>query len=675
MPAFETYLRLVDEGDLGALDAVDTELSVERGRWIAAQLAALRAAASEPDRQHIDERVDARLKAALSADSSQTLRQFVAVFGTLPAATPARANLALRLQGDDLLEADSLRRQLETSGAQAEAAAATAHLAKVADELGRADVAAVYYRQLAGRYATVNCADGKTGQQIVDGLPADAAGAKPCRPWRPGPRAAHDRESTMSGRPTNAGRPRSVGLDVLGNREPFFPDLSVALDLQTPVLIGQDGLGQKRFRVAIYEDRAAPMLRSRFNMYNAPPLSYVTVNGGLLVLSMSNQVMAIDGLGGTRQASSRVLWSSDLGDKVGGLATSQGIYARPVPVAWGGTRFVPEDTFGRRYSTIGPVTDEGVYFQRLRELHCVDPLTGKTIWARKNVGLGNQLFGDAELLFVAPPGDGETLVLRAATGEKVDVRRIVPFEKRMLTVGRQVMVWSQHGPRQVLEMHDPWTQKTLWSHPFSAGAKAALLSEEAVGVFEPNGAFSLITVADGKQLVKEQLEPEKSLVGIHLLDGGANYLLLTNTTERLEPDASVRPIAGAANYPIVNGRVYAFDKKTGAKAWAAPTVVPQHGMATSQPSQVPVLVFVRQYQPTRGPAREPRTGLLCIDKRNGRVVYQNEQLPPTLIGNLEVNGDPAKHTVTLTLPPKVIELTMTDEPVEAAPAQPPEAKP
>ncbi len=479
-------MRLVDEGDLGALDAVDTELSVERGRWIAAQLAALRAAASEPDRQHIDERVDARLKAALSADSSQTLRQFVAVFGTLPAATPARANLVLRLPGDDLLEADSLRRQLETSGAQAEAAAATAHLAKVADELGRADVAAVYYRQLAGRYATVNCADGKTGQQIVDGLAADAPAQSPVARGALARRPARDRESTMSGRPTNAGRPRSVGLDVLGNREPFFPDLSVALDLQTPVLIGQDGLGQKRFRVAIYEDRAAPMSRSRFNMYNAPPLSYVTVNGGLLVLSMSNQVMAIDGLGGARQASSRVLWSSDLGDKVGGLATSQGIYARPVPVAWGGTRFVPEDTFGRRYSTIGPVTDEGVYFQRLRELHCVDPLTGKTIWRARTWDWAINCSATRSCCSWRRPAMARPWCC-AATGEKVDVRRIVPFEKRMLTVGRQVMVWSQHGPRQVLEMHDPWTQQTLWSHPFSAGAKASLLSEEAVGVFEPNG--------------------------------------------------------------------------------------------------------------------------------------------------------------------------------------------
>ncbi len=190
----------------------------------------------------------------------------------------------------------------------------------------------------------------------------------------------------------------------------------------------------------------------------------------------------------------------------------------------------------------------------------------------------------------------------------------------------------------------------------------------------PTAAFSLITVADGKQLVKEQLEPEKALVGIHLLDGGANYLLLTNTTERLEPDANVRPIAGAANYPIVNGRVYAFDKKTARRPGPRPPWCRSTAWPPASRARCRSWSSCASTSPRAG-RREPRTGLLCIDKRNGSVVYQNEQLPPTLIGNLEVNGDPARHTVTLTLPPKVIELTMTDEPVEAAPAQPPEAKP
>ena len=63
--------------------------------------------------------------------------------------------------------------------------------------------------------------------------------------------------------------------------------------------------------------------------------------------------------------------------------------------------------------SIGPVNDEGVCFQRLHDLICVDPLSGKTLWVRKGLGIGNDLFGDGELLFVAPPGESDTMVLRA----------------------------------------------------------------------------------------------------------------------------------------------------------------------------------------------------------------------------------------------------------------------
>jgi hypothetical protein len=99
-------------------------------------------------------------------------------------------------------------------------------------------------------------------------------------------------------------------------------------------------------------------------------------------------------------------------------------------------------------------------------------------------------------------------------------------------------------------------------------------------------------------------------------------------------------------------------------------VVAQYGLVSNQPSQLPLLVFVRQlHRPGGAGAREPRSGVLCIDKRSGRVAYENEALPATMIGNVDITGDPLTHTITLTMPPQVIELTLTDE----QPAPPPNA--
>jgi hypothetical protein len=73
-------------------------------------------------------------------------------------------------------------------------------------------------------------------------------------------------------------------------------------------------------------------------------------------------------------------------------------------------------------------------------------------------------------------------------------------------------------------------------------------------------------------------------------------------------------------------------------------------------------VFVVQTNQRRGPGRrEPTTSVLCIDKETGRVVFEKEGLPQTIFGNLQLSGDPERNTVTLALPPKVIELTLTDE--------------
>ena len=668
LPAFEAYLALIDEDAPLALDEIDDSLSVQRGRWISAQLDILRETATTEQRDQIDSSIVARMRAALDADSTDALRKFIDVFGTNPNTVAARVALVARLGSDDLLECESHVRQIDASAWPAEAVAVRKHLVALLEQADRHDLAAVYYQQLGDQLADVAGPDGTTGKQIVDAL----AGESPVRSaldddaqWPSGKVSV--RQSTVAPRPRTHNAPRSADLDIVGPADPFFSDLTVSLDLQTQVLVGSDGYGRRRFRIPIYERRSQPVSMNRFNVYNAPPLSYVSVNGGLLVLSMSNRVIAIDTMRGGPQEPSRIQWVEELGDRVGGYQTGQGIYSRPVAVPWGGTRHVPEDTYGRRYGNIGPVTDKGVFFQRLRDLHCVDPLTGRTVWVRKNVGLGNQLFGDDELLFVAPAGDEETLVLRAATGEQLGTRKIVPFEQRMLTIGRRVLCWQPKGGQQRISLQDPWDDRTLWSFEFANGSKAAMVDQQAVAVLQPDGQFTLIELADGKPLIRERLEPEKSLIGIHLLRSDGQYLLITNSAARLETSSDVHPAASTAGYPRVNGRVYAFDASTGERAWAAPTPVPQYDLVTNQPSRLPLLVFVRQVQRRRSSGRrEANTSVLCIDKRSGKVVFQNDALPTTMLAGLELSGDPTSDTVTLALPPKVIELTLTNEPVDGA---------
>jgi outer membrane protein assembly factor BamB len=667
-PAFEAYLQLADADASAGLDAIDASLGVRRDRWIRVQLEQLRAVASPAQQRQIDAAVTARLTAAMAAESSDALRTFVAVFGGHPAAERARDALVARLGDNDLLEREMLLRNLERSTSESTAAAAEARLAQLMQQAGRHELAAIHYRQLAQRFAQVVCQDGKTGQQVVAELAPESPIRellKGTRAWPLGKVVSKEEKATTRNNPPPR-LPRAMDLEIVGPTGPYFDDMTISFDAQGPVLVGQDGLGEKRFRILLNEQGRRPIpTNNRYNGYNLPALYPVSVNGSLLVLSMGNQVVAVDTLAGAESSSNRVLWTQDLNDQIPGLPTNQGVHSQPVPLLWGGSRNVPTDPYSRRLGSIGPVTEDGIYFQRLRDLYCVDPLSGKTLWSRKNVGLGNDLFGDQELLFVAPAGEGDTIVLRAATGEMLGTRRVVSFEKRMATIGRLVLSWEPQGAEQVMQLRDAWEGRTLWSYAFKPGAKADLVLQEAVGVLEPNGDFSLIALPDGKLLAKERLEPEKALVGIYLLRSRDQYLLVTQTPARNEPGVTINQLPVAANSPLINGHLYAFERSTGKKMWPAPAVIAQHGLLLSQPSQVPVLVFARQVNRPGPPnARDPKTSVLCIDKRTGRVVYENEQVQGSTIGNFELSGDPNARTVSLSVASKLITLTFTDDPVD-----------
>lgn len=674
-PAFQTYLKIVDLDAPRSVDKVDDELSVRRDHWLRSQLERLSAAAGDL-RGEIDTEISTRQQAALANSSVDAVRVFATTFGFHPSAAAARDALVARLSNDELLERNLLLREGERSSDPAIAGQTTAALAKLLADAGREDLAAIYYRELANRFAEVPCRDGKTGAQLAADLPVDSPLRKLLTNAATWPRGSvksqEDKAPARSGAPAPR-MPRASELEVVGPVGPLLKNVSISYDVQQ-FLLAQDALGERRFRIQLSDQNTKRVPMVYRSNYNTPVLSYVSTNGGLIVLSLGSQIMAIDTLRGDDSAASRVLWAHDLNDHVGPMANSQGVMARGQNLPWGGLRYVPEDSSGRRIGSIGPVNDDGVFYQRLHDLHCVDPLTGKTTWLRKNVGLGNDLFGDSELLFVAPAGEGETLVLKAKTGEVLGTRRIAPFNRRMATLGRRVLSWESQNGANVLQLRDAWTEQTVWSHTFPGGAKAAIIAQEAVGVFQPSGEFSLITLADGKMLVNEKLEPESSLAGIYLMKWREGYLLVTNSANRTE-NIMAQPVPNGPTSALVNGRLYAFEAGTGKKMWPSPLVLSQQGLLLSQPSDLPVLCFVRQVYKPSGPTRagDPKVSVMCVDKRTGRIVYETDQLPGTTIVNYEVTGDPQNHTVTLTLASKQIKLTFSDEaeaPAPEAPAAP-----
>ncbi|OHB74934.1 MAG: hypothetical protein A2W31_13865 [Planctomycetes bacterium RBG_16_64_10] len=433
--------------------------------------------------------------------------------------------------------------------------------------------------------------------------------------------------------------------------------------------MARDGYGAERFRISL-----APARATQTTYLGNPESCYAVVRDHLLFLSTGHQIVAVDTLGGVAHDHSNVLWQRDLAEQIPGV--QQPIITRLRRRLFPGRppRYRAEDAQGRPVSVLGPASAHGMTFQHDDSLVCVELVTGEPVWVRRAVPPGCELFGDDEVLLAVPPsGTEETvdaLVIAPLTGDLLG-RRTVPrlgaTRQRVATVGRQTLDWLDDGAHLQLVMADVWASKVVWSRQFARAAQIWLLDSEALGVLDPAGQFVLLSLTDGQAQIEAQLEPEPELAAIYLLGSKDQILLITSSPVAARTDRAVSPVPGLGSQLLVSGRVYAFDRRTGALQWPMPARIQQQGLWLSQPSELPVLTFAQLTARREGSSRG-RTDLsvLCLDRRSGRCVYQASDLPRAGTAP-ELLGEPDQGRVTFLSATHQVTMTFSDEPVAAEP--------
>ena len=185
---------------------------------------------------------------------------------------------------------------------------------------------------------------------------------------------------------------------------------------------------------------------------------------------------------------------------------------------------------------------------------------------------------------------------------------------------------------------------------------------------QTKGKFEIISMETGESIVHQTLEEEKKLTSIFVLRSKGQYLLITNNPST----SSFKFAPGGKHVQGINGRVYAFDRTTGKPQWAGPARISQLGMPLDQPSEVPLLLFLRNVNRSslnRNGSRtssRTRTAVLCIDRRDGRVLFAKDDIA-TLASAYKLTAHPEKQTVYLQLPNVTFEMKFTDEPIPPAP--------
>jgi tetratricopeptide (TPR) repeat protein len=662
--AFKNYLKLIDlgEGD-DPLDEVDARLSVRRSRWIQAQLVSLRAAADAAGREKMDAAVARRYEQLGETPTSARLRAFLDHFGGYELANAARLRLAARLlEEGETLECELLLTRLLRSDDAGRQRAATALFARLLRGAGRVEDAAIYYRRLAGPLADVVCLDGKTGRELVAALRPDGPLAEALdepRRWPRGEVVASTGKAERGGRAQR----RLYPIELRDQLGPFQRGRAIAFDQQSQSVVGHGALGEVEYRIPLNAPGA------RRGAFVNPSLNYGKARGHLLVISMGNQIMALDTLNTRRADWQNVLWREDLSEQLPGVTTRRRMQVKRVNLPGGGVRFQAEDGQGHPLGVLGPVTSRGVVFQRFRSLRAVDPLTGETLWIRRDVPVGCALFGDATKLVAVPPDSTEALIFDPLDGALLGKRPVPPLGERLATVGPHVLRLDNSTPEgPTLTLLDLWSQKVLWRRAFAVGAKFRRLGDDLLGAMQRDGKFALLALADGRPLVEEQLLEEPQLVDIYLQQSRERFLLVTNHPPvETKEGVNISAAPGGLNNPLISGRVYAFDRTTGEPQWPTPAVIERHGLLLPQPSALPVLVFVRHViNPTAGGRNRTKTSLLCLDKRTGRAVFQKDDFAFGT-GFFHLEGDRAANIVAVRLPSLAVKLHYTETPIPPEP--------
>jgi outer membrane protein assembly factor BamB len=664
--ALDSYLKIATlEPHSDEPEEVDANLSTARSAWVRAQFQSLLKTVKASERPKIDAAVEERLKTAIAEGGPRPLREFISYFGDHPAADKARELMLEKLVGPDTaLERERLLLRLEKSSEAARKAAATAQLAAMLRELNRTEESLALYRQLKAEHGAKPVLNGKSVEQITSALPADApltVAAKLDASW---PEGEVKIERTGSRTPRIAGVSRLFSMELRGKPGPFFRDLTVAFSQDGQQIVGYDGLGKERFRLALNDGNQVTTI-------NNPLATYAMVQGHILIVSTGNQILGFDTL---KTGPNHFLWKKDLIDAQGGI-----VYFQPpmIPQQFGNRRATQPNA--PPVGTLGPCTDFAVYYQRGRDVYAIDPVSGNTLWVRHGIEPGSDLFGDDEVLVVAPQGKErretgatvQAMVLRAPDGQYLSESPVPLPDQRWTTFGRMLLVTrTTPDGNLLLAMLDPSRKREVWTVRVANGMKGAVVDGESIAVMQPDGKFSLVSLADGTRTIDEQLEPDRNLQNIYYLRSADCDILVTNHPQGMpRPNANLNQqfYSPDISRPEIHGCIYAFDRTRGTRIWPGPVRVAGQCLALDAPSELPVLVFTRTIaKVNNNRVTSPTGSVLCIDKRNGRLLFEDEALPQ-VANTLEVYGDPANKTVSLQVPGQAFTLKFTEKPVPPEP--------
>ncbi len=668
MEAFSAYLHLADATSADPLALhISPVHSARSDNWIRARLQALWSEASPTEREAILRQLAQRTKAWGSSPTTAQLTGYLNHFDGLPTADDVRRKLIDNLFSEkEPLELEIELLRLAQSASPISQTVAQVLLTKSLIEQGRHEEAVTLARRLATRDLDAPAVDGKTPQQWLDlWQPELAAANAHAQTW---PRGKVNVElqpaNSNNRRPATrrAANEFQAGLRKLRLEQIAGPPLGPTqwfLAQDNSRVIGRNAAGKDVFRFNARRDPRNAIVQQ---FTGNSDLTQAARLGDLLFVTFGGQVLALDTRPAARDDNSELLWQvQPVGRIPVALPRATSGTGNSLYHPWSQRRRVT-GAASMLVASLGPATPNGVVFHEGQRLRCVNPVNGETLWTRTDLPVGCELFGDDQFVLAASPDEGTMHVLKISDGELIARRKLVKTPW-LITAGRNLaqLLDTKHRdlPQKTLRILDAVSGATLLESNFEPSVRMTTLEPGIVAAVDASGSFHVIDVRAAKLLLDEQLALSAVPRAIAAMKSGDQLFVGISGPAR---QLLSRPI-NEAEYPLIDGQLFAFDLREGKTAWPGPALIEQRGIAVSQPEELPILVFVDRLLKRDAGGAGAKLRLLCLDKQTGATIYRNDHLPDTSGSNFRIHTAHDKSPIVIIdTSAQSIRLTFTDEP-------------
>lgn len=656
----------------------DSTVKVPVGVWLRGRIGGMLAKATPQQREPLEVKIADEWKAVEAKKDVEQYRSFVGMFDVpFRVGREARIRLAESLMdGSDrtaFLEAELYLHQVLGSEFRAEPASggrALASLARLEEKKTTVEsmrLAASYYRELGQHFANAPVRGDKTGADLVSELAADKRflpfleeirnpfgtakiAARDLVPGQYQPLASASIVLLPAGEPNGFAKQNRLMLEA----NAFNPKL----------IMREIGADKNRWDITLgnvqMNQMIFPHLYGPTNPNTGQPAAYLPnarhrfyhSKGHLVVCQVGVMIYCFEGDTGKK------LWEMQTTEIVqnNGFVHLQQV----VTDAEGNPEFMywnqlNNQRFRVQIGRIGTVQSSYVAVLSQKGMTVVEPLTGKTMWKRNDVGLNSHVFGDDQYLFIADANEGGAVgvgrVFRANDGQIMQIPDFsAAFSNRVRVIDRQILSAQSSRNDFTLRLYDIVKGKDAWTKNFAANSFVLQTEDSAItGVIEPDGKLTVLDSRTGKELVatniaiggRVNVEDLRNLRNPLLLqDSDRFYVALNRPVDfgKVNQGQIFNNFNNATRCLPVNGWVVAVHKNDGQRkaqdrvitwkkgdlAWHSQTPIANQLLVVDNFDVSPALIFTTRYIQIN-----PKTGntwvsvTQSISKTNGKWVYDS----------------------------------------------------